>query len=96
MVSPPSPSPSTKSTSSDVVGKAQPKVHKPPSAFGLYSQDTRKAVKAEGEAFGLTTGQVTKLIRQRWDALDAESKAPYEARSSDAKAKYDEAVADQD
>ena len=58
----------------------------------MYSHDTRKAVKAEFETLDLTVGQVTKLVRQKWDKLDAESKAQYEMRAAEAKTKYDEAI----
>jgi len=68
----------------------QPK--RPVSAYFLWCSESREAIAA---ALGSTRPQdVTRAAGERWKALSAEEKAPFEARSAELKAEYEKAMSE--
>lgn len=56
------------------------------SAFMVYSNDVRAQVKEDNP--GIAFGDVAKVISEKWKALGAEEKAPYEAKAAADKDRY--------
>ena len=79
---------STPSQSNGTTAKRNPKnPKKPETPFAYFSREQRREHKEEVEA--LTPPEATKLLRERWDALDAAGKAPFEKQSNAAREKYE-------
>eukprot|EP00164_Ancoracysta_twista_P003831 GFYU01005140.1.p1 GENE.GFYU01005140.1~~GFYU01005140.1.p1 ORF type:complete len:771 (-),score=292.95 GFYU01005140.1:79-2391(-) len=62
------------------------------SAFMVYSQEHRAAIRAENPEAKL--GDVAKLLGQKWGSLTADEKAKYEAEAKVLKGKYDDEMAE--
>merc|ERR1711966_592035 len=63
---------------------------RPQNAYWLWLSDNRKALEKEaGSAVGPVVG---KLAGQKWKALSAGAKAPYEKKAAALKAEYEKAL----
>lgn len=78
---------------------------RPLSSYMLFTQDQRSIVQTEnpGIAFGmvcstliLTTGEVGKVLGEKWKALSEAEKKPYEDKAKAEKEKYVKVKADYD
>jgi len=57
------------------------------SAYMFFANENRDIVRAENP--GITFGQVGKLLGEKWKALSAEDKAPYESKADADKRRYE-------
>eukprot|EP00448_Togula_jolla_P037387 CAMPEP_0170621706 /NCGR_PEP_ID=MMETSP0224-20130122/28743_1 /TAXON_ID=285029 /ORGANISM="Togula jolla, Strain CCCM 725" /LENGTH=197 /DNA_ID=CAMNT_0010947981 /DNA_START=83 /DNA_END=676 /DNA_ORIENTATION=+ len=70
--------------------KASGAPSKPQNAYWLYLAENREAITKEA---GSATGSVVgKLAGQKWKALSAAAKAPYEKKAAELKAEYEKAL----
>ncbi|KAK9470076.1 high mobility group box domain-containing protein [Dipodascopsis tothii] len=58
------------------------------SAYMFFANEQRDSVRTENP--GIAFGQVGKVLGERWKALNAKEKAPYEARAAQDKKRYEE------
>ncbi|KAK7208222.1 nucleosome binding protein [Myxozyma melibiosi] len=58
------------------------------SAYMFFANEQRETVRSENP--GIAFGQVGKLLGERWKALTAKDKVPYEARAAQDKKRYEE------
>jgi len=77
-----------KSSLGKVDAPAPPK--RPLSAFFLFKEDTFQQVKQENPDAKVT--EITKIIARNWMNIDQETKAAYEARTTEARKKYEQDI----
>jgi len=58
------------------------------SAYMFFANEQRETVRSENP--GIAFGQVGKVLGERWKALNAREKAPYEARAAQDKKRYED------
>jgi hypothetical protein len=81
-------------SSADKASGALKAPKKAQTAFAIYSNETRKAIKAENAA--LESTDVVKMVKDRWGKLSAAEKTRYEKKSTAAKERYDKALVEFD
>ncbi|CDK25585.1 unnamed protein product [Kuraishia capsulata CBS 1993] len=57
------------------------------SAYMFFANEQRDVVRAENP--GIAFGQIGKLLGEKWKALDAAGKVPYEAKAEEDKKRYE-------
>ncbi|EGV60164.1 Non-histone chromosomal protein 6 [Yamadazyma tenuis] len=62
------------------------------SAYMFFANDNRDIVRAENP--GIAFGQVGRLLGERWKALTADEKIPYEKKANDDKKRYEKQKAE--
>lgn len=67
---------------------------KAPTPFALYAADMRKSLKQENAQ--LQPSEITTKVKERWYSMNADEKAPFEAKSQAAKEQYEIAKAEFD
>ena len=72
----------------DDFSKLRPPIKKNVSAFLHFCAEQREAVKAENPESG-AVGEITKILGQRWKALDGDAKARYNEMAAADKRRYD-------
>lgn len=65
---------------------------RPLSAFFLYKGDVYEQTKKENPDLKIT--ELTKLISEKWNAIDANTKTKYEKKTAEAKQKYEKELQD--
>ncbi|KAL3925224.1 MAG: hypothetical protein SGILL_000549 [Bacillariaceae sp.] len=92
-------SPSAEFASSPAAKKKKAKAKKDPNApkgakaaYMWFSTENREKVKAENP--DLTFGQLGKALGEKWKAMDADDKAPYEEKAKKDKERYKNAMAE--
>ncbi|KAK9380275.1 high mobility group box domain-containing protein [Kockiozyma suomiensis] len=58
------------------------------SAYMFFANEQRETVRSENP--GIAFGQVGKLLGERWKALSAKDKIPYETRAAQDKKRYED------
>lgn len=62
------------------------------SAYMFFANENRDVVRAENP--GISFGQVGKLLGEKWKALDADEKSPYESKAAADKKRYEKEKAE--
>ena len=62
------------------------------SAYMFFANENRDIVR--GENPGISFGQVGKMLGEKWKALTAEDKGPYEKKADDDKKRYEKEKAE--
>jgi len=57
------------------------------SAYMFFANEQRDIVRSENP--GIQFGEIGKLLGEKWKALDAEGKAPYESKAEEDKKRYE-------
>ena len=73
----------------DDFSKLPPPIKKNVSAFLHFCAEQREAVKAENPEITGKAGEITKILGQRWKALDGDAKARYNEMAAADKRRYD-------
>ncbi|KAL8916940.1 MAG: hypothetical protein Q9208_008261 [Pyrenodesmia sp. 3 TL-2023] len=80
----------TKASKAETGGKKKKDPNAPKrglSAYMFFANDNRDSVREENP--GITFGQVGKVLGEKWKALNATQRKPYEARAAADKERYE-------